>query len=172
MIISDTLELHKLAVADIAAGGAIGTAATTVDLYSHFNVNQTTAGQILSLPNPTAAVNNYSASVVNVGSAAFTMHSVIVEAGSFEPFVWNGAAWVSVKQAVGVQKFRVVQALAAGNNVVVHSLGLLTPFAAEVEVRDNTTGAIISARVTVETTNSITLNVGAAVTAARITVLG
>lgn len=42
-----------LAVANLASGGAIGTAAATVDIYTTFNVTQTTAGQTLSLPSPT-----------------------------------------------------------------------------------------------------------------------
>ena len=66
-------------------------------------------------------------------------------------------------------KFRVVQALVPGANVIAHNLAL-TSTVAQVDVRDNTSGAIITAAVTAETANTITLNVGAAVVAARITV--
>lgn len=42
-----------LVVANLAAGGAIGTAAATVDIKTAFNINQTTANQTLTLPVPT-----------------------------------------------------------------------------------------------------------------------
>ena len=63
--------------------------------------------------------------------------------------------------------FRVVQALAAGNNVVTHNLNFAP---VEVEVRDNVTGAIITARVVAESTGSVTLFVPVAVAAARISI--
>src|SRR6185436_1010990 len=42
-----------ITISDVAGGGAIGTAAATVDVATTFNVNQTTASQTLSLPSPT-----------------------------------------------------------------------------------------------------------------------
>ena len=44
---------ESLSVANLATGGAIGTAATTVDIKTTFNINQTTANQTLTLPVPT-----------------------------------------------------------------------------------------------------------------------
>lgn len=60
---------------------------------------------------------------------------------------------------------RVVQPLVAGNNVVVHNLGF-SPV--EVEVRNNATGALISATVVAETINNATIFVPVAVASARI----
>ncbi len=42
-----------MTIANLATGGAIGTAATTVDVKTTFNINQTTANQTLALPTPT-----------------------------------------------------------------------------------------------------------------------
>lgn len=61
--------------------------------------------------------------------------------------------------------FRVTQALVAGNNVITHNLGF-SPV--EAEVRNNATGAIISATVVAESTNSVTIFVPVAVASARI----
>jgi hypothetical protein len=61
--------------------------------------------------------------------------------------------------------FRVVQPLVAGNNVITHNFGF-SPV--EVEVRNNATGAIISARVVAESTNTVTIFVPVAVALARI----
>ena len=36
-------------ISNKATGGSIGTAATTVDLYTNFNLHQTTAGQTLTV---------------------------------------------------------------------------------------------------------------------------
>lgn len=60
---------------------------------------------------------------------------------------------------------RVVQPLVAGNNVITHNFGF-SPV--EVEVRNNATGAIISATVVAESTNSVTIFVPVAVALARI----
>ena len=42
-----------MVIANLAAGGTIGTAVTTVDIKTAFNINQTTANQTLTLPAPT-----------------------------------------------------------------------------------------------------------------------
>lgn len=60
---------------------------------------------------------------------------------------------------------RVVQPLVAGNNVITHNLGY-SPV--EVEVRNNANGAIISAQVVAESTNTATVFVPVAVALARI----
>jgi hypothetical protein len=71
--------------------------------------------------------------------------------------------------AGGLGLFRTVTPLAAGNNVVTHNLGGLTP--AMVEVRNNTTGAEVAVRVTAETATAVTITVGAPVASARITII-
>ena len=60
---------------------------------------------------------------------------------------------------------RVVQPLVAGNNVITHNFGF-SPV--EVEVLNNATGAIISARVVAGSTNTVTIFVPVAVALARI----
>ena len=60
---------------------------------------------------------------------------------------------------------RVVQPLVAGNNVITHNFGF-SPV--EVEVLNNATGAIISARVVAESTNTVTIFVPVAGALARI----
>lgn len=62
---------------------------------------------------------------------------------------------------------RVVQPLVAGNNVIAHNFGFAP---VEVEVRNNATGAIITATVVAESTNSVTIFVPVAVAMARISV--
>lgn len=87
------LRITVLAVSNLATGGAIGTAAATVDIFSSFDVNQTTAAQTLSLPNPTTTTTGRIAEVSNIGSTAFTMHGKTVAAGGSARFKWTGAAW-------------------------------------------------------------------------------
>jgi hypothetical protein len=63
--------------------------------------------------------------------------------------------------------FRVVQPLVAGNNIIAHGLpGIAT----QVEVRNATTGAVITARVVSEIAGSTTIAVAVAVASARITI--
>lgn len=68
--------------------------------------------------------------------------------------------------------YTAVQALVAGANVINHGLGIVTPFAQIVAVRDATTGQEIVARVTAMATNSCTVTVTTAVANARVTVVG
>lgn len=67
----------------------------------------------------------------------------------------------------GADVVRVVQPLAAGNNVVTHNLGFAPVM---VEVRNNASGAGITAQVVAESTNSVTLFVPVAVAMARISI--
>ncbi len=90
-----------LAISDVAAGGNIGSAATTVDVATTFNVNQTTAGQTLTLPNPTSATSGRIAFVNNVGSASFNMYGSVIGTGKSNAFIWNGSAWVTTVSLSG-----------------------------------------------------------------------
>lgn len=69
------------------------------------------------------------------------------------------------------KKYRVVQGLSSGNNLITHNLGLSNT-ATIVEVRDNVTGSEISVRVLSESTNSLVINVPSALTNCRITIMG
>jgi hypothetical protein len=82
-----------ISVSNLPTGGAIGTAAATVDVATTFTINQTTASQTLTLPNPTTATAGRIAYVANVGSVTFSMHSVNIQAGATAIFLWNGTAW-------------------------------------------------------------------------------
>lgn len=62
----------SVAVSNKASGGSIGTAATTVDIASIFNVTQTTASQTLTIASPTITTEYKVITVNNVGSQAFT----------------------------------------------------------------------------------------------------
>ena len=77
------LQCKTLALGDHPAGGSIGSAATTVNLYSAFNIQQTTPGQILSLPTPfgnTTAGNLVY--IVNGGSTPVEILSLSVPVGA------------------------------------------------------------------------------------------
>jgi hypothetical protein len=96
---SSTL-FSAVAIANLSSGGVIGTAGTTVDVATTFNVNQTTASQTLSLPNPTVTTAGRVVYVNNVGTASFTMHGVSIASGVYSSFVWNGSAWIGEAAAV------------------------------------------------------------------------
>ena len=79
---------------DFPTGGAIGTAAATVDVATTFNIAQTTTSQTLSLPTPTDTTAGRTVYVVNTGTASFNMHSVTILNGYGQVFIWNGSNWV------------------------------------------------------------------------------
>ncbi|MCA1800255.1 MAG: hypothetical protein LC650_03085, partial [Actinobacteria bacterium] len=90
-----------VAVSDQATGGDIGTAAATVDGATTFDVNQTTAGQTLTLPAPTDATSGRIVIVNNVGSVSFTMYDSVISAGQSNTFVWNGSSWITTVSLSG-----------------------------------------------------------------------
>jgi hypothetical protein len=89
-----------------------------------------------------------------------------------------GDTWVidsngdAVKAGSSSKKFRIVQNLAIGANVIAHNLGLVAPFAVQVDTLDDATGALIASRVTGETANTTTITATVASTNVRITILG
>jgi len=85
--------LKPLAVANKPSGGDVGTAATTVDIYTSFNLTQTTAGQTISLPTPTSNISGRLIYLSNTGSTPFTFLGSSVLAGTTTQAMWNGTAW-------------------------------------------------------------------------------
>jgi fibronectin-binding autotransporter adhesin len=82
-----------LALTDFATGGSIGTAATTVDIYTAINIAQTTAGQTLTPPNPTSATAGRLLYISNTGSASFTLLGSPLKAAATATLFWNGTTW-------------------------------------------------------------------------------
>ncbi len=98
--------MEPVNVANLAGGGSVGTAATTVDVASILHVAQTTAGQALTLPPPT---NNTAPGrllvVVNTGTVPFVVGDATLlqnlnlmpgaagSKGQACVFEWNGVAW-------------------------------------------------------------------------------
>ena len=84
-----------MAISDLPSGGNIGTAATTVDVKTTFNINQTTAGQTITLPTPTDTTAGRIVYVNNVGSVSFSMHGTTIGSGQSNAFIWNGSNWIT-----------------------------------------------------------------------------
>ena len=90
------IKANSVAVGNLAGGGAIGTAAATVDIAETITCNQTTAGQTLTIPNPTDNALGHPVEILNIGSQAFTMLGASVAAGGALRAIWTGAAWAKV----------------------------------------------------------------------------
>ena len=85
------------AISNLASGGSIGSAPNTVDQAGLFLINQTTASQVISFPNPSNVAIQRQATMVNVGSQPFTTAGgVTVAAGAAHNQLWNGSAWVDI----------------------------------------------------------------------------
>lgn len=91
--------LRGVTITDRAAGGAIGTAGATVDISSGAFVSQTTVGQDLTIPSPTAPLNSTGRLfwLQNVGTAVFTCNRVTIGPAQCGWFVYNAlGAWTPV----------------------------------------------------------------------------
>jgi hypothetical protein len=85
-----------ITIANLPSGGAIGTAAATVDINNVFLINQTTAGQTITLPNPTNETLSQTITLSANSTASFIAYGNIIAAGSSASFLWNGSAWNSI----------------------------------------------------------------------------
>src|SRR5574343_1543101 len=95
---------------DIAAGGSIGSAASTVDLYPFIAVNQTTASKLLTLPTPTNTSIGRSQFIANTGSTLFWMYGRVVHPGSSEEFLYvPSVGWRSMHRSKQVIASSAVQ---------------------------------------------------------------
>jgi hypothetical protein len=162
MIILDNLKLATIAISNLATGGSIGTAIATVDIASSFAVNQTTANQVLTIPNPTDALAGDQVTIANIGTASFTILGKTVQAGQFAEFVWNGTTW-SVEGDAGRNMGAVVTvaSLVAGNNTITHNLSMPTGSFSSVIVRAyNATGNEITCKrvMASDTANAIVIS--------------
>jgi hypothetical protein len=83
-----------VSITNKATGGSIGDAADTVDIATLIVVTQTTAGQTLTLPDPTNATPGMVIGVVNIGTQDFTMATRTVANGDpISLFWWDGSDW-------------------------------------------------------------------------------
>ncbi len=95
--------LYKpLAVSNLPTGGNVGTAAATVDIYTSFNLTQTTAGQTITLPTPTSPMAGRLVYLSNTGSAPFTFLGSTVLTGTTTQAMWNGTAWTLAGSNAGL----------------------------------------------------------------------
>ncbi len=88
-----------LALTNFASGGSIGAATANVDIYTSISVAQTTAGQTLTLPNPTSnTVYGRIVYLSNIGTASFTVLGSTLNPGATATLMWananGGAKWV------------------------------------------------------------------------------
>ena len=93
--------LAPLTIANLASGGAIGTAAATVDINSVFLINQTTTGQTITIPNPTNATLSQIITIKANSTASLIAYGRIINAGDSNSFLWNGSAWSSIGASAG-----------------------------------------------------------------------
>lgn len=158
-LILDNLKLATVALTNFATGGSIGTAATTVDIVSCFNVNQTTAGQTLTLPSPTNALAGDQIRITNVGTAAFIILGKTISPGTFSDISWNGTGYTVDADSGRNQGATVTAAtLTVGNNTITHNLAMPTGSfsAVSLDIRDSTGSTVHLRRVTAsDTANAI-----------------
>ena len=82
-------------IADLPAGGSIGSAATTVDVYTTIALVQTTPGQTITIPNVTTTNVGHVLYIINVGTAAVTIDNNIIPSATTATYLWNGSAWTT-----------------------------------------------------------------------------
>jgi hypothetical protein len=124
--INDNLKRATLNIA-VAAAGSIGTAATTVDIASSFNIAYTgVANGAITLPNPTDAQAGDIIKVANTGVTAFSFGGDVVNAGFHTYAEWSGTAYTFLDGGRNAGVSVPVAAVPAGALLVTHNLGMPT----------------------------------------------
>jgi hypothetical protein len=87
--------LAPVAIANLVAGGNIGTAIATVDINSHYVLTQTTAAQTITLPSPTVATGSRLVVMESSTSSTttFTFYGATVAVGARVAAAWDGVVW-------------------------------------------------------------------------------
>lgn len=83
-----------MTISDLPTGGDIGFATGTVDIKTTFNINQTTANQTITLPDPTDSIAGRIAYITNIGTTPFMIMNTQLIPNSARSMIWNGTNWV------------------------------------------------------------------------------
>ena len=111
----------------IAAAGPLGTAAATVDIASSFNVKYSGAANgAIVVPTPTDVQAGDRAFIANVGVIPFSVLGETVNGGFMTIIHWSGTAWILLDGGRNAGVSVPVAAVAAGNFIVTHNLGMPT----------------------------------------------
>ena len=100
-------------IGDVTTDTNIGAANVTVDKYTIFQVNQTTANRTLSLLAPTNNTLGRKAYVKNTGTAPFLLYGVAVPANRIVELFYNGSAWSVVNTDADAFSLRINKLIAA-----------------------------------------------------------
>jgi hypothetical protein len=80
---------NALTITNLPTGGVIGLATATVDIFEAFNIAQTTAGQTVTLPNPSVTTNQKLVYVCNTGTASFNLYGTNLEPNKIATLIYN-----------------------------------------------------------------------------------
>lgn len=167
MYINDNLKLATLTILDLPTGGSIGTASTTVDIASTFNIEQTTAGQVLTIPSPTDTTAGDRVVINNIGTVSFNIGGQSIAIDSSRQFVWNGLDWVfDSSSARNTGAVVTLASMTAGNNTVTHNLDMPTGSFSNLIVKaidENGSEMTFRRVVASDTADTITVSVASAV---------
>jgi hypothetical protein len=105
MELNDYLVTEALVLGNFAAGGSIGTAATTVDNVAAVRVNQTTAAQTLTIPAPTDTRDGRQLWVLNGGTVAFTIAGIMLQPSQHANIAWVNGTWHAPAALAGAPDF-------------------------------------------------------------------
>jgi hypothetical protein len=96
--LNSTLALGDFNYTGSGNTGSIGSAASTVDIYTSISIGQTTASQTLTIPSPTASTTyGRTLYLANIGTTSFIVGGIRIPSGSTATLVWSntngGASW-------------------------------------------------------------------------------
>ena len=144
---SDTV----LNLSDIPSNGSIGTAASTIDLYSTVVFTQTTIAVTASLPDPTNPLDPKLVTVYNSGTTALTVGSAftaVIDVAKSVVFAWFSSAWRPLNTLTIRDTIQTVTA--TGTLTAYQSLYLVNSTTATTQTLPNATLDKVGQRITVK----------------------
>lgn len=90
-----------LSIPDLPSGGSIGTAASTVDIYGGFILNQTTPGQAITIPTPTdSSLRAKVRAFTHAGTENVLLGNLLLRPGYGMIFAWSGSSWLGIDNQI------------------------------------------------------------------------
>lgn len=111
-------------ISDKPSGGSIGAASVTVDVWTLFNLNQTTSGQTITIPNLTNVSAGKIIYINNVGTVPVTLSpGGLLLVGTGIVLRWDGVRWNACNGGA-------ISQLVAGSGITINedTISLSTPY--------------------------------------------
>jgi hypothetical protein len=157
LTIDGAIQRTPVSIANKPTGGDIAAANVTVDISNSFNINQTTAGQNLTLPTPSVTTITNEVTITNVGTVDFVMYGVTVAPFTSAQFLYT-TSWGTISGGASTSAIDTIQNVTVTGNITAwNSSVIVNALSANAQTIPNVTGSQLGKHIIIK-------NIGTGVT--------